>query len=595
MKKQGIAFRISPLMVIGSAIVLMVVVVSLGVSSYNRQKHYMIDILMEKGSALIKSFEAGTRTGMRHMGWQRAQIQYLLEETARQTDVLYIAITDEEGRILAHSDSSRTGGHITDRGHDAPAKKANWRLTTTENGLPAFEVYRIFTPVSARGRGHMGRMGPGHMSRMRGGASSASNWWWRAPSAADLSGPIIYIGFDRTSYIEARKADLQNIAVMSIVLLVLGFAGFTSLLLLQSYHSTRQRLKDTSAIADEVVASLPIGLLVMDAEGRIIMENPAAEAIIGKSAREVRGRPAAEVLPENLAALIGPEASEQRVIEEEMPCRFSGKDPVPLSVSAARIVNEAGERVGMVMIFRDLTEIRSLQQAVQRKEKLAAIGGLAAGVAHEIRNPLSSVKGMATFFKNRFTDDPDAREAAEVMVEETNRLNRVISELLEFARPPGINAIPSDINTILEHSIRLIRQDAEGRGVRVSMNGENEMPKTPVDPDRFIQCLLNLYLNAIQAMGEGGDLHVSSRHGEKKTVVIRVADTGPGISETDENRIFDPYYTTKPSGTGLGLAIVHKIIESHGGRISVKSTPGEGTAFYIELPAAASGREEQGG
>ncbi|MBS3732471.1 MAG: PAS domain-containing protein [Desulfobacterales bacterium] len=589
-KKKHLSLYISPWMIISAAAILLVVAVTLAVSNYNREKHYMSEILLEKGSALIKSFEAGTRTGMRAMGWGENQVQYLLQELADQADVLYIAVTDDNGQILAHSDPNRIGEQFpaaSETGTPAAGQSANWRLTTAENDLPAFEVYRFFDPFTGRS-GHMRQMG--HMGHMRQteprGDRSGQTGPWCAPDNFEKNRQIIFIGFDRTPFIQARRQDFRNTALISSVLLVLGFAGFMTMFVAQHYRATRRRLQDTSAIADEVVASLPVGLMVTDHKGNILLANPAAQSITGLDAQQVRGRPAGEVLPENLINLISPDTPGPRVIEQELACRFGQAEPVPMSVSSARIVNEDGVFVGSLVIFRDLTEIKALQEAMQRKERLAAIGDLAAGIAHEIRNPLSSVKGMATYFKNKSADDPEAKAAAEVMVQETDRLNRVISELLEFARPSSIDARPADINTILVHSIRLIRQDAENQDVPLKISSGENLPLADIDPDRFIQCLLNLYLNAIQAMESGGELAVESSRSAEGEIVIRVSDTGPGIDKENLSQIFDPYFTTKSTGTGLGLAIVHKIVESHEGRITVKSTPGKGTVFTVVLPAS---------
>lgn len=593
-RKRHIGLHVSPWVIIGAALILLAILVAMAVNNYNREKRYMAQVLLEKGSALIRSFEAGARTGMRAMGWSQRQVQYLLEELADQADVLYIAVTGTSGRILAHSDPGRIGqmyGNGFPASGPEPGKTAKWRLTRGRDGTPAFEVYRFFNPFEGHREcmpqmGNPGRMGRmGEMMQRRG--MRGENPGWCAPGTYEKDKQVIFIGFDRTPFIEARQQDFKNTAIISSVLMVLGFAGFMILLVAQSYRATRRRLQDTSAIAGEVVAGLPAGLLVMDPEASIVLANPAAEAITGLDAPAIQGRPAREVLPENLARMVSSAGPDTRIIEEELEGRFGDGRPVPLSVSCAGIVNEEGMFIGSLLIFRDLTEIRELRQAIRRKEKLAAIGGLAAGIAHEIRNPLSSVKGMATYFKNRAGDDPEARQAAELMVQETNRLNRVISELLEFARPSKIHARPTDINAVLDHSIRLIRQDAEQQGIELKISRGENLPPADIDPDRFVQCLLNLYLNAIQAMDSGGVVLVETAAGGDGRVVIRVSDTGPGIKEEDTGRIFDPYFTTKADGTGLGLAIVHKIVEDHGGEITVKSAPGQGTVFTVFLPASS--------
>ncbi len=580
-RSKPIRLFVSPWMIMGAAGILLLVVAAIAVHSYNREKRYMSEILVEKGSALIKSFEAGTRTGMRAMGWGGNQVQFLIEEMARQPDVLYIFITDTQGRILAHSDPEQIDTSMRDFPGitgEAPEDKAYWRLRDKDTDTQAFEVFRQFNPFAPR-------HSPRARHSNRGQPVQRSNLWC-SPDNYPEKRQMIFIGFDQTHFTGARRADFLNAAIISSVLLLLGFAGFITLIISQNYVRTRRRLQDTSAIADEVVASLPAGLMVMDRAGKIVLENQAAETITGLSLSEIRGRRADTVLPENLAALVASEPESGRVAEQEMECWFAGKDPVPLSVSAAPVINDENQWIGSVVIFSNLSEIKALQQTVARTEKLAAIGGLAAGVAHEIRNPLSSVKGMATYFQNRFSDDPEARQAAEVMVSETNRLNRVISELLEFARPSGIQTKPENINALIGHSLRLVGQDADQNGVEIRLIKDSSLGPAQIDEDRFLQCLLNLYINAIQAMEDGGILRVESRPGKDGTIEVEISDTGAGISETDANRIFDPYFTTKATGTGLGLAIVHKIIENHGGQITVRSTPGKGTTFIITLPAA---------
>ncbi|MBA2882274.1 two-component system sensor histidine kinase HydH [Desulfosalsimonas propionicica] len=589
--KKHISIYSFPWMIISAAAILLVIVVSLAVSNHNREKQYMSQILLEKGAALIKSFEAGTRTGMRAMGWNENQVQYLLQELADQADVLYIAITDINGRILAHSDPEQINARFFVKSGDQealnPGESAKWQLTKTQSGKPAFEVYSFFNPFSGRNAnrrqmGHLRQFAP-RPGRAQQGRS------WRIPDNSEENKQIIFIGFDRTPFIEARQQDIKITAIISLVLFILGFTGMAIMLIARNYRTTRQRLQDTSAMADQVVASLPVGLMVTDAEGRIVLHNPAAESITGLDAKSVRGQFADEMLPDNLAQLICRQQADKQIMEHELECIFlPGQKRVPLSVSSTGIINEDGAFIGSMVILRDLTEIKDLQQTVQRKEKLAAVGELAAGIAHEIRNPLSSVKGMATYFKARYAQDPEARDAAAVMVQETDRLNRVISELLEFARPSEINARPADINPVLDHSLHLVRQEAAEKNIDIRISKGQNLPHADIDSDRFIQCLLNLYLNAIQSMESSGILKVTSSPGTDENIVIQVQDNGPGIDRADLAKIFDPYFTTKASGTGLGLAIVHKIVESHNGRITVKSSPEEGTVFTITLPASAN-------
>ena len=216
---------------------------------------------------------------------------------------------------------------------------------------------------------------------------------------------------------------------------------------------------------------------------------------------------------------------------------------------------------------------------------MAAIRGLAAGVAHEIRNPLSSIKGIATYFKNKFDENSDDEDMAGVMIQEVDRLNRVISELLEFARPTELKLKTTDVNSLIEHSVRLIEKEASDKNIDIKLDLSQPPLSAQIDSDRFSQCLLNLYLNALQAMEKGGQLSIKDSLTHDNLIVIEIRNTGSGIKAENLNKIFDPYYTTKTKGTGLGLAIVHKIVEAHNGSIKVRSISGQGTSFIISIPA----------
>lgn len=242
-------------------------------------------------------------------------------------------------------------------------------------------------------------------------------------------------------------------------------------------------------------------------------------------------------------------------------------------------------------------EVRRLEEEVRRREKLAAVGTLAAGVAHEIRNPLSSIRGYATYFGQRFPEGSEDREAAAVMVRETERLNRVITDLISLSRPADVRPRAASLADSADHVLRLIRQEAEGRGIRAASAVPRDLPPAWMDPDRFGQVLLNVCLNAMDAMPDGGDLTLSARLEPADApdaapwLALDVRDTGVGIPPEALRHIFDPYFTTKGHGTGLGLATAHGIMENMGGSIAADSVvaaegrPG-GTCLTLRLRAA---------
>jgi len=233
-------------------------------------------------------------------------------------------------------------------------------------------------------------------------------------------------------------------------------------------------------------------------------------------------------------------------------------------------------------------KVAGLEEEVARQERLAALGTLAAGVAHEIRNPLSSIKGFATYFGAKFEPGSQDRELADVMIGEVDRLNRVVSELLQLSHPSELRLTPTEPADLARHALKLVEGDCLAKGITVQTRFAQLEPVL-LDADRMLQALLNLLLNAIQAMPEGGILSISAQT-VRDRLELRVADTGCGIPPQDLERIFDPYFTTKNQGTGLGLATVRTIAEAHGGRVRIASEPGRGTEVTLDLPRKGEGR-----
>lgn len=243
---------------------------------------------------------------------------------------------------------------------------------------------------------------------------------------------------------------------------------------------------------------------------------------------------------------------------------------------------------------RYLRSRQLLQDEMNRKEKLVALGHLAAGVAHEIRNPLSSIKGLAKYFAERAPAGGEAHELAQVMAKEADRLNRVVSELLELVKPAHLSLQPVDLNAVIAHSLQLISQDAQNRAIDLQFAPDSALPLIQADPDRLTQVLLNLYLNAIHAIGNQGTIRVEASTSGTDRVKIAVVDSGKGIAPEQLAAIFTPYYTTKADGTGLGLAVVQNIIEQHGGTIQVDSPAGKGATFTLWLPVTLTRKDSQG-
>jgi two-component system sensor histidine kinase HydH len=342
-------------------------------------------------------------------------------------------------------------------------------------------------------------------------------------------------------------------------------------------------LQDTRAFAAETIASLPMGVIIVDKNRHIRYINETACSLLEIDASEMTDKTADTLLPGILWQLHQTAEAPGKGIEKEISLDSKKSGTTPVSTMVTRILGRENHFIGFLFILKDLSQIRALESKIRRKERLAALGTLASGIAHEVRNPLSSIKGYAGFFGSLFEDDSEKKQAARLMVEEIDRVDRVISELLEFARPADLQLRPTQPETLIHHSLGIIKHEAQSAGIRVKEIIDAPLPDACLDPDRFTQVLLNLYINAMQAMKNGGDLTVDVRC-EGDALRFAVSDTGEGIRPDNQAAVFNPYYTTKKKGTGLGLAIAYKIIESHNGTLWLESTPGKGTTFFISIP-----------
>ena len=400
------------------------------------------------------------------------------------------------------------------------------------------------------------------------------------------SARIIFVGLDMHPIEEAQKADVRHAVIMGAILLLVGFAGFTLLFIVQSYRATRASLSRIKAFSDNVVENVPIGLFVVDNHGKIATFNSGAESILQLSASDAIGQEASRIIPIELLDEIHHSKSHNEVVEKETECTTLKGNRIPLEIAASSLKDEDGNFLGNVLLFKDLTEVHTLRREVTRSQRLASVGRLAAGVAHEIRNPLSSIKGFATYFKERYPDRLEDQQTASIMIQEVDRLNRVVGQLLELARPISVKKQHIVMQALLEDSIKLIEDRATAKGISIQTKYDANVNSVWGDPDRINQILLNVYLNAIDSMESGGELNVVlSSNSEDNEIYIRISDTGGGINPEHLSKIFDPYFTTKSTGTGLGLAIAHNIIEALDGRITVESDLDVGTTFTVVLPA----------
>jgi len=590
---------IPPWILIGAVVILLPIFSYVTIENINHQKVHTERLLKEKGAALIRSFEAGTRTGMAGR-WEGFQLQNLLMETAQQPDISHLIVTDTTGTIIASNDAEQIGkvhGKDLDLEAIAVSREIYWRIISTENGKKTFEVYRRFSPSKPlfgirRNRRRTDMPFQSLLTQPEGGPDvqryrprDVPHLFQpeRPPEELEKLHRVIFVGLDMEDIEEARHADAIHTVINGIILLFIGFAGFILLLFAQNYRMTRASLFRIKAFSDTLMENMPIGLIAMDPSLIITSFNHVADRLLNLSAVNAAGKKASEVIPAVFLDLVQSPDIQEQVVEKEIVCIVARHTSLPLEVSAAKLIDENGSFLGYVMLLKDLREVQSLKKALAISRRLASVGSLAAGVAHEIRNPLSSIKGLATYFKERYVHISEDYNVSTIMIQEVDRLNRVVSQLLEFARPVTVSRQMVFISDIISSTMKLIERQARERQIDIQMETAPELPPVFIDPDQINQVLLNLILNAIEAMSGGGEITIRAFK-DKDRLAIQISDTGSGISETDLSRIYDPYFTTKPAGTGLGLAIVYNIIEAYDGDIKIESQMGKGTLVTIHLP-----------
>ena len=324
-------------------------------------------------------------------------------------------------------------------------------------------------------------------------------------------------------------------------------------------------------------------MVTLDLNYRITSFNPGAEQIVGFRADEVIGKHLKDVFTEASVTNMFPENPEASDLNREVTIQTKSGMDIFIGFTVVPRKDKHGHVVGSIITFRDITDFKHMEAQVIRMDRVASLGVLASGIAHEIRNPLSSIKGFATYFSRQYENEPEDVEIAKIMVQEVERMDRSITQLLEFAKPMAVQIKQTRIEPLIQHSLKLVSHDLRKKKIRVQTDIRTGNQIIHTDPERISQVLLNLYMNALNAMDTNGLLEVGVTD-VNNDIEIRVADNGCGIPAKDFEKIFDPYFTTRPKGTGLGLSIVHRIVENLKGEIRVESQLSKGTVFYITLP-----------
>ncbi len=557
---------IPPSMLIGVLLVLLPIFLFITFDQVEKQKAHIRERLFIRGASLIRTFEAGTRSGMLSMAWGIRKVQNMLLETSFQPDISYIAITDDAGRVLAHSDPDMVGRKLGQIPDSISLNRDAFTFSSREiqrGDTPVFEIFKRFAPHQNRHTHHRRRSHP----RIQSGGH---------PLLFESGVYYIFTGLSMERMNRIQRRLVRRAVGSGVLFFLLGGAGVIGLMFFQAYRVTEADLTRVQAFSDNLVQNMPTGLITVDTTGTIISENRAARKILGGNLQKPFSQ---------MRAMAGEIASSGEVICEEFDLVRTDSPRLRLDMIGSPLLDNDGKMTGFLFLFRDLTKMRLLEQELETTRRLAAIGKLAGGVAHEIRNPLSSIKGFATYFMKRSKHESQDVETAGIMIKEVERINQSITQLLEFATPLAARKEEVMMAGLIEHSLRLAEHDLKERKIAVTVAIEPGLGSFRTDPQHVCQILLNLYKNALYAMEEGGQLTImAGLDSEEKGLEIRVKDNGSGMDRQTLEHIFDPYFTTRPDGTGLGLSLVHRMIETLGGTIRVVSQPANGTEFVLFFP-----------
>ncbi|MBN3033818.1 MAG: PAS domain S-box protein [Candidatus Saganbacteria bacterium] len=342
--------------------------------------------------------------------------------------------------------------------------------------------------------------------------------------------------------------------------------------------------------SEEILQSMTNGVLTTDAKGRIVTYNSMAERITGRKLGEVIGKTSEELWGKRgtITQAVEQTFKERSYLNYETGISSPERGLVPVAISTTLLRDSQGKKTGALLSIHDRSELKELEDKIRRADKLTALATMAAGMAHEIKNPLSSMKVFAQLLPLKIDDPEYRKKLEEVLPREIDRIDRIVESLLGFARGAAPAFAAAKLESILDETLKYFADQAAAAGVRFKTNYA-PLPEIEVDREQIARVFSNLLLNALQALPEGGEITVTTAPGKKveellQTVKIKVADTGHGMPAEMLKKLFDPFFTTKYGGTGLGLTIAHSVVDGHKGFIDVESKVGKGTTFTVTLP-----------
>lgn len=604
----------SPWLLAAAAGLLSVIVVTFAFHNLQLEERLMTSAMLQKARTLMRVLHSGARSSylndLRRDSWNNdpwnIHIQRVIDHLREDPELCFVALVDGQGKVIAHSDHTKIGAIEVVRAEQERLQvteehpQITYTIQETADFGRVFEAVRPLVPIfpalaqlpirapeagckDLSGFFFHGRKRGSHLFRPH-----AEEW----PRGLPL---YVVIGLDMQEFDRTLGRLRIQIFMLSLAMLLVGLGGWFSLLTVQGFRVSQKTLDNIQAFTSLLIAKLPVGVIAVDGFGRITTWNAAVSQLTGIDKNVALGQQPEAIVPEPLAAFLSVNqdvSADGAVPRTEINVRLLiGNRRCELLCHTLTITDTEQQYMGRVLLISDVTAMKSLEQRMRESERLAAIGRMAGGVAHEVRNPLSSIKGLALLLKNTFPAGSKEQTTADLLIQETERMNRTIAEMLNFTRPAALRLAPVDLADLVERSLKLVQAEAAENRVTTELLVQPGLAPVLGDADRLQQVVMNVLLNALQAMEKGGVLTAQLVNTEDcQEVELRIADTGVGVSAELLPQVFYPYCTTKAHGTGLGLAISQKIVADHGGTIDMESEPGKGTRVIIHLPTHGTAR-----
>ncbi|MGL1933284.1 MAG: ATP-binding protein [Desulfotalea sp.] len=560
--KLSLVFSKHGLILLLTTVFLTVFLIFSTYENINRARIVMESFLVKKGETVIKSIEASIRAGIMHQS-SIDSIHTLITENGKENDVVFITIINRQGVELYSSQN--VPSHLLSPNNISQLFGNDQIYSNIDEQTGIFTIAQklnIRSPL-------LPLVTSSHVSQKN------------SPSLKDIfSESVICIGMLTEEYDNARLQDVHHALFMGILLFLVGGAGLYTMFMYQGMRIAQTTLENVKLYTDNVIESIPVGLVTLDIDDNIISFNKKAEEILDQSLETLKGKNIKKIV--SFSGFDGSQAN-QYVFDYSTKCKIATGKQIPIKLNGSSLLNGDGEKFGSVLIIQDMTQIKSMEQQLELSRRMAALGKMAAGIAHEIRNPLGTLRGFSQFFGNQAGASQESKTYSDLMVSEVDRLNDTVSGLLQFSRPrqPQFSLI---ILKDLFHKLdSLMSGDFLNKNIQFNWSLSSDITLM-VDDDLLLQVLMNLLQNSIAASPSGGKISLKAEEVQESHIKITVYDSGEIISSLVQEKMFDPFFTTKKTGSGLGLAVSHQIIEQHNGKFEVTSSYKNGTEISVILP-----------